>query len=509
MKPEIARLYESGTLGNVMKSMAEQGFNATPKQYKDRIGKWGLNNKNIHRNDYEYMIKKREERQSGTNKQTGFRVGGRLVKEEKIQRYIRDHPKDLTDDDVDMDRNLSPADTPARISYYTPSDTGPLSPQVPRSSQTSLRPHSDIDPRRSVNSQLSSHQSAGSNVISSDHSNSYVNEKSNDPPTPPQGLRGFDHGVPQDYQGHQGYSFQYSDCTGRRKAVLIGINYFGQRGQLRGCVNDVKNMSAFLHENFGYQRNDMVILTDDQQNPMSQPTKQNILRAMHWLVKDAQPNDSLFFHYSGHGGQTKDLDGDEEDGYDEVIYPVDFRQLGHIVDDEMHRILIKSLQTGVRLTAVFDSCHSGTALDLPYIYSTQGVLKEPNLAKEAGEGLLGVISAYSQNDLGGVANNLMGFFEKATAGDEVHSKTLATKTAPADVIMWSNDGANQISPDVTTAKQATGAISWAFITALRKKPEQSYCQLLNSIRDELATKYTQRPQLSCNHPLTTNLLFVM
>ena len=35
-----------------------------------------------------------------------------------------------------------------------------------------------------------------------------------------------------------------SNCTGRRKALLIGINYFGQRGQLRGCINDVKNMSA-------------------------------------------------------------------------------------------------------------------------------------------------------------------------------------------------------------------------------------------------------------------------
>ena len=41
----------------------------------------------------------------------------------------------------------------------------------------------------------------------------------------------------------------------------------------------------------------------------------------------------------GHGGQTKDLDGDEDDGYDEVIYPVDFRTAGHIVDDEMHRIM--------------------------------------------------------------------------------------------------------------------------------------------------------------------------
>jgi hypothetical protein len=43
----------------------------------------------------------------------------------------------------------------------------------------------------------------------------------------------------------------------------------------------------------------MVILTDDQSNPVMQPTKENIIRAMQWLVKGAQPNDSLFLHYSG------------------------------------------------------------------------------------------------------------------------------------------------------------------------------------------------------------------
>lgn len=37
---------------------------------------------------------------------------------------------------------------------------------------------------------------------------------------------------------------------------------------------------------------------------------------------------------SGHGGQTQDLDGDEDDGYDEVIYPVDFKTAGHITDDD-------------------------------------------------------------------------------------------------------------------------------------------------------------------------------
>lgn len=323
------------------------------------------------------------------------------------------------------------------------------------------------------------------------------------PPPPPSGPQHFGQGAPQ------GYAFRYSNCTGRRKALLIGINYFGQRGQLRGCINDCRNMTNYLVQNFGYRREDMVILTDDQQNPMSQPTKQNILRAMHWLVKGAQPNDSLFFHYSGHGGQTKDLDGDEPDGFDEVIYPVDFRHHGHITDDEMHRIMVRPLQGGVRLTAIFDSCHSGTALDLPYIYSTQGVLKEPNLAKEAGQGLLGVISSYSQGDLGGVASNILGFIKKATSGEEAHSRALATKTSPADVIMLSGSKDDQTSADATIASQATGAMSWAFISALKKNPQQSYVQLLNSIRDELASKYTQKPQLSCSHPLNTNLLFVM
>lgn len=113
------------------------------------------------------------------------------------------------------------------------------------------------------------------------------------PSAPPANPVSFGHGAPQ------GYNFQYSSCTGKRKALLIGINYFNQRGQLRGCINDVKNMSTYLNHQFGYAREDMVLLTDDQQNPMSQPTKANILRAMHWLVKDARPNDSLFFHYSG------------------------------------------------------------------------------------------------------------------------------------------------------------------------------------------------------------------
>lgn len=109
----------------------------------------------------------------------------------------------------------------------------------------------------------------------------------------PAGVQRFGHGAPD------GYTFQFSQCTGKHKALLIGINYFGSQNELKGCINDVHNLSGFLMQNYNYKREDMVILTDDAANPVLQPTKDNILRAMQWLVKDAQPNDSLFLHYSG------------------------------------------------------------------------------------------------------------------------------------------------------------------------------------------------------------------
>lgn len=106
---------------------------------------------------------------------------------------------------------------------------------------------------------------------------------------------------------------------------------------------------------------------------------------------------------------------------------------------------VAPLQPGVRLTAIFDSCHSGSALDLPYIYSTQGVLKEPNLAKEAGQGLLGIVSSYARGDLGGMASTAMGLFKKVTSGGDTYERNLRTKTSPADVIMWSGSKDSQTS----------------------------------------------------------------
>ncbi|KAG7451183.1 uncharacterized protein BT62DRAFT_1071772 [Guyanagaster necrorhizus] len=319
--------------------------------------------------------------------------------------------------------------------------------------------------------------------------------------------------------------FQYSQCTGKKKALCIGINYIGQNGELRGCINDAQNIQRFLIRTFGYKQDDIVMLTDDSRNPRQIPTRDNILRAMQWLVAGAQPNDSLFFHYSGHGGQTKDLDGDEADGYDEVIYPassyssdiyaslttyqVDHQRNGHIVDDLMHQIMVKPLPAGCRLTAIFDSCHSGSALDLPYVYSTEGKIKEPNIAAEAGQGLLSAVGSYARGDMGGVLKSAMGLVKTASGGGQKAEKyARATRTSPADVISWSGCKDSQTSADTQEAGNATGAMSYAFMVTLGQNPQQSYQQLLNNLRDVLRRKYSQKPQLSSSHPMDTNLMFL-
>ncbi|BEJ05546.1 hypothetical protein CcaverHIS641_0300680 [Cutaneotrichosporon cavernicola] len=329
------------------------------------------------------------------------------------------------------------------------------------------------------------------------------------PPSPPP--TGAQHYGPQ-FQGQGGKQqpfFQYSNCSGKRKALLIGINYFGQQGQLRGCINDVQNVQQFLMSRYGYRSEDMVILTDDAKNPRQIPTRQNIIQAMQWLVRDARPNDALFFHYSGHGGQVKDTSGDEDDGYDECIYPVDFKRAGHIVDDDMHALMVRPLPAGARLTAIFDSCHSATALDLPYVYSTEGKVKEPNLLAEAGQGLLGAAGSYLKGDLGGMVSGVFGVGKQLMGGNKgAVEQTRQTRTSPADVIMWSGCKDSQTSADTSEAGKATGAMSHAFIAAMTKNPQQSYVGLLRSIRDELRGRYDQKPQLSSSHPIDTNLLFI-
>ena len=148
----------------------------------------------------------------------------------------------------------------------------------------------------------------------------------------------------------------FADAVGQRKALLIGINDYARPAipDLRGAVNDVNRLAEVLQKQMNFPEGNITKLTDQE------ATRDRILSELSKLVNSTQKEDVVYIHFSGHGSQVKDLNGDEEDGYDETFLPYDARQQGipDIVDDEFEQLFNKLASDNVLI--VFDSCHSGT-----------------------------------------------------------------------------------------------------------------------------------------------------
>ena len=71
---------------------------------------------------------------------------------------------------------------------------------------------------------------------------------------------------------------------------------------------------------------------------------------------------------------------------------------------------------------------------MSYQYSTEGKVKEPNLAMEAGQGIFGAVSSYARGDMGGVFQSVSGLVKTATSGKSAQQRARQTKTSPADVV---------------------------------------------------------------------------
>ncbi|PAV15399.1 peptidase C14 [Pyrrhoderma noxium] len=173
--------------------------------------------------------------------------------------------------------------------------------------------------------------------------------------------------------------------SGSKKALCIAVSYKDaiqrtQRGDpppvLSGTHRDPETIKRLLTRFFGYQESDITILKDDGKHIL--PTRENIFKAIDDLIVDAKEGDRFVFHFSGHGGQVPDTNGDEDDGLDETIYPVDVvYDAGkedaidnYIVDDEIKERLIDKLPAGTVLTIILDACHSGTGADLEYVHDS-------------------------------------------------------------------------------------------------------------------------------------------
>ena len=138
----------------------------------------------------------------------------------------------------------------------------------------------------------------------------------------------------------------------------------------READNATPPQSQFLTSR-GYPTTEssVVVLADDRSGPFY-PSGANILAAMDWLV--SSPGTQCFLHYSGHGGQVKDPDGDRASGFDDTIVPVDYQEHGQLDSDTLHRHLVSKLHATSTLFVVFDCCHSGSAIELPFVYRSDG-----------------------------------------------------------------------------------------------------------------------------------------
>lgn len=298
--------------------------------------------------------------------------------------------------------------------------------------------------------------------------------------------------------------------TGKRKALFIGINYFGTQSELRGCINDVRNIKTFLEQQ--YKLDEVMVLTDDQtSDPSKMPTRANILKGFKWLTQGAKSGDSLIMHYSGHGGSVRDTTGDEEDGNDETLCPVDYDSAGQIVDDDVHECLVKGIPDGVRLTAIMDCCHSQSILDLPYTYNINGDLEI--VAHDKKKGVSKILASGVKFALGDKAAGMRGMQEglkmmMSGGGDSgAQAKAEATRTTDADVIMFSGCQDNQTSADASIGGEATGAMSYALIRALKEDKNMDYNHLLRRMREILKDQYTQVPMMSAGRKLKLESAF--
>ena len=143
-----------------------------------------------------------------------------------------------------------------------------------------------------------------------------------------------------------------------KKALLVGINRYPDPGnELKGCVNDVRQMAETLKNRYGFPGDgNMRILTD------ARATTKAILDGLAWLAAGASPGDSLVFHYSGHGSQVPDKHGDETtDRLDEILCPYDLDWDHPLTDDDL-AAACANIPQGALLTVILDCCHSGTGL---------------------------------------------------------------------------------------------------------------------------------------------------
>lgn len=161
----------------------------------------------------------------------------------------------------------------------------------------------------------------------------------------------------------------FADANAQRKrAFLVGISHYDtaltgyQWNDING-VEDVNLLCPLLKKQ-GFLT---TTILDEQ------ATYDNITRQLSIFIKATKKGDIVYLHFSTHGQPVEDLNGDEEDGWDEAIVPIDAFKMykkgtyegnNHLLDDQLNdyvKLLRGKIGAKGFLYVVIDACHAGTS----------------------------------------------------------------------------------------------------------------------------------------------------
>lgn len=154
-----------------------------------------------------------------------------------------------------------------------------------------------------------------------------------------------------------------------KRALIVGISDYGNAKEEPNKLSNINgaNDVALLSPLFKQQGYKVTTLSD------AQATYSGITSALKKIAKQSQKGDIVYLHFSMHGQPFEDLNGDEADGWDEALIPVDAQKYylkgiyegeKHLIDDELEKYMAqirRKIGPNGQLFVVLDACHSGTS----------------------------------------------------------------------------------------------------------------------------------------------------
>lgn len=155
-----------------------------------------------------------------------------------------------------------------------------------------------------------------------------------------------------------------------KRAFLVGISEYSSTPQSSDDIwsnihgaNDVELLSQTL------KKQEFII----KKLINKAATAQQIRKELAKFVSTCHSGDIVYLHFSCHGQPVEDLNGDEKDGWDEALVPINAQKVykkgkyageNHIIDDELNDYL-RSLRIKVGtkgfVYVVIDACHAGSS----------------------------------------------------------------------------------------------------------------------------------------------------